>query len=48
MTPILWECEDCGDEFEDHPLAMAPHFCEACEDRAAVEGEEARLSQGLG
>lgn len=32
-----FECETCGDEYEDHPLAFSPHLCPPCED---VEGED--------
>jgi hypothetical protein len=30
-APVIIECEDCGDEYEDHWLAMPPHLCAECE-----------------
>lgn len=28
----IFECEVCGEEYEDHPQAFEPHLCERCED----------------
>ena len=29
-----FDCENCGDEYEDHPLAFLPRLCERCEEDA--------------
>lgn len=31
LTGAMFECEACGYEYEDHPMAFAPHLCEPCE-----------------
>lgn len=44
----IFECELCGEEYEDHLLAMAPHVCEDCcsgnpEDSQDLEDQLERL-----
>lgn len=47
----IFECEACGAEYEDHPMAFAPHLCEACEeserDEDDVDCETATTSGNL-
>lgn len=35
----IFECEICGDEYEDHPAAFAPHRCERCEEEGETDDD---------
>jgi hypothetical protein len=50
----IFECEDCGSEYEDHPQAFAPHLCPPCEedrddeDRRTAFGEDDEPTHPIG
>jgi len=48
MIQAIFECELCGEEYEEHRLAMPPHVCEDCyagdpEDSQDLEDQLERL-----
>ena len=40
-----FECEDCLAEYEDHPMAFAPHLCPRCEEDRDDEARDAAFGQ---
>jgi hypothetical protein len=37
---VIFECELCGDEYEDSSLEMPPHICTACEIEGYIVGKD--------